>query len=124
MTIQEHIAQTLGICASATGGEWFDRKCGDIVEQHVAEIIEGEGMQGEVEEEFRGDVERDVLRALNDGEGAFYAAVNDFVYEGGAYFLDFWESDCTSYTYRYLWCCYAIVWAIQQYDAAMKEKAA
>ena len=33
-------------------------------------------------------------------------------------FYDFWEYDCTEYTYHYLWCCYAIVWGIMQYDFA------
>ncbi len=23
---------------------------------------------------------------------------------------------CTSFTYHYIWCCYAIQWAIEQYD--------
>jgi hypothetical protein len=31
-------------------------------------------------------------------------------------FNDFWESSCNKETYHYIWCCYAIVWAIQQYD--------
>lgn len=32
-------------------------------------------------------------------------------------FDDFWETSCDKLTYHYLWCCYAIVWTIQQYDA-------
>lgn len=31
-------------------------------------------------------------------------------------FQDFWEYDLTDYTYRYLWCCYALVWGIGQYN--------
>ena len=27
-------------------------------------------------------------------------------------------SSCYEYTFRYLWCCHAIVWGIQQYDTA------
>jgi hypothetical protein len=33
-------------------------------------------------------------------------------------FSDSWEIDGNTYTYHFLWCLYAIVWAIQQYDAA------
>ncbi|SES11765.1 hypothetical protein SAMN04487958_107161 [Vreelandella subterranea] len=36
---------------------------------------------------------------------------------------DFWECDCTDFDHHYLICCYAIVWAIQQYDAAKQEAA-
>ncbi len=31
-------------------------------------------------------------------------------------FDDFWEYDCQVFTYHFLWCCYAIVWAIGKYD--------
>jgi hypothetical protein len=30
---------------------------------------------------------------------------------------DFWENNCQVHTFRFLWCCYAIVWGIQKYDA-------
>lgn len=32
-------------------------------------------------------------------------------------FYDFYEHDLTEYTYHFIWCCYAIAWGIQQYDA-------
>lgn len=49
-------------------------------------------------------------------------AANDFthqVYPGERFHLhDIWEYDFTEYTHRFLWCCYALVWGIKQYDAA------
>ena len=36
----------------------------------------------------------------------------------GFQFHDSWEWDNTSYTFRFLWCLYAITWGIRQYDAA------
>lgn len=33
-------------------------------------------------------------------------------------FGDFWDHNLMDFTYRFLWCCHAIQWAIQQYDAA------
>jgi len=33
-------------------------------------------------------------------------------------FADFWERSVKRYTWHYLWCCYAIVWAINKYDEA------
>ena len=35
---------------------------------------------------------------------------------GNLEFYDFWETDLEEYTFRYLWCLYAIVWGITQYD--------
>lgn len=34
----------------------------------------------------------------------------------GNYFPDFWDHNLKDYTYRFMWCCYAIQWAIGQYD--------
>jgi len=39
-------------------------------------------------------------------------------------FTDFFDVDVTEYTGRYIWCCRAIVWAIQQYDQLKKEQEA
>jgi hypothetical protein len=30
---------------------------------------------------------------------------------------DLWGHDFTEYTFRFLWCCYALAWGIQRYDA-------
>jgi hypothetical protein len=32
-------------------------------------------------------------------------------------FEDFYEADLTVYTYRFRFCCYALAWAVQRYDA-------
>lgn len=36
-------------------------------------------------------------------------------------FQDVWEIDMKVYSYHFIWCCYAIAWAIQQYDAKKTE---
>lgn len=33
-------------------------------------------------------------------------------------FADFWEHDLEEYSYRFLWCCFAIQWAIARFDEA------
>lgn len=38
----------------------------------------------------------------------------------GYTFQDFWEHDLNEYSYYFVWCCYAVQWAIQKYD---EEKA-
>ena len=37
-------------------------------------------------------------------------------------FQDFWEHHLHDYTYHFMWCCNAVQWAIQQYDALVKVK--
>lgn len=57
------------------------------------------------EEVFTGDNEMDIRSNLDRFK------CGDFS------FHDSWEVHGEDYTYHYLWCLYAIVWAIQQYDA-------
>lgn len=58
----------------------------------------------------------------DDGGHRKQIAANDFhhrVYPGETFrFHDIWEHDFTEYTHGFLWCCYALVWGIQQYDLA------
>jgi len=37
-------------------------------------------------------------------------------------FVDFWEDDCKVYTFHFIWCLYAIVFAIQKYDESLKAE--
>lgn len=95
----------------------------------------------ELFEDWKGDLEEDevhtdTLEKLTDSvrtvmkaedEHEFVTRVRDFEDLDTSFDLDnfFFDSEFKSYTYHYLWCCHAIVWAIQQYDAqkqAMTEK--
>ena len=58
-------------------------------------------------------IEEDVLRAENEYEA--HEKLRDFSFKGFE-FGDSWEYHLKTYTYHYLWCCYAIAWAIQKYD--------
>lgn len=48
-------------------------------------------------------------------------AVHDFEW-GSFRFTDFWDRSLTEWTYRYLWCCRAIAWAIKAYDETRAAK--
>jgi len=73
-------------------------------------------------------VMHDVIGA--DGDSGGYrkqAAVHDFSHNVNSivddfYFMDFWESDFTEYTHRFVWCCYALAWGVEQYDNAKERK--
>lgn len=60
-------------------------------------------------------VQDDILDYLDDGEHSVRECVGHFKY-GDFEFYDFWEQDLKVYTFRYVWCCYAIAWGIRQYD--------
>jgi len=63
-----------------------------------------------------GSSERDAIEAY-DRATQFRYDKDGFCFE----FTDFWEVSCNEYTFRYIWCCYAIVWAIQQYNKGKEE---
>lgn len=65
-------------------------------------------------------IEEYVLSKAEDGQDAAMRAACDFQCEGFA-FHDFYACDCTTYSFRYEWACYAIPWAIAQYDAVCNE---
>lgn len=71
--------------------------------------------------EQRQAVELEVMCHADDGEARAMQAACDFEHDGFR-LTDFWEADCTDYTYRYIWCCYALVWGIRQYDAAKASR--
>ena len=41
----------------------------------------------------------------------------------GLEFADFWDHRLQDYTYRFMWCCFALAWGIQQYDTAKQGAA-
>jgi hypothetical protein len=79
---------------------------------------------GEASPEVREAVEEQVLSAVHDGEHAAHAAAFHFEHPSGFRFEDFWEADCRDYTYRFIWCCHALVWAIATFDEKQKTLAA
>jgi hypothetical protein len=65
---------------------------------------------------LRNDIKDSVLTVAYDEDEA-QRAVRDFRHEHFQ-FADAWEWDLSGFTYRYLWCCFAIRWGAQQYRAA------
>jgi hypothetical protein len=64
------------------------------------------------------EIEDQVLTAENEYQAFEYAMnfrFNDFDFQ------DFWERSLKEYTFDYLWCLYAIVWGILQYDTALSR---
>lgn len=59
------------------------------------------------------EIEDRVLCCSNEYEA--YDAIGSFEHEGFT-FVDFFEYNTKEYTFKFLWCLYAIAWGIEQYD--------
>lgn len=114
----------------------FMRQINDWVDQHAEGDKPGDDepeqlvLWAEAYAELRAEVESEVLSA-DSNEVRCFDAANDFTHAGHAWkafhgpdakfeFTDFWEVDTKEYTPRFLWCCYALAWGIEQYDAAKR----
>lgn len=75
------------------------------------------------EAEFMEAIKDEVLSVADHGEAAARRAVDDFEHQGFR-FTDFFETNLREYTHRFVWCCYALVWGIRQYDALAAKAAA
>lgn len=71
--------------------------------------------------EDKQEIIENVISYADDGPARAMTAAMDYSTTRGYQLFDFWEADCTEYTFHFLWCCYAIAWGVQQYDAAKKE---
>lgn len=56
----------------------------------------------------------------------YYDEIRDFIDSLPRHdaFADAWDNSFERYTFRYLWCCFAIVWAVREYDRLKKSYAA
>lgn len=64
-------------------------------------------------------VDDEVLSAIDDGEHEAFSAANRFDHKAGGksfYFQDLWDHRFNDFTFHFIWNCYAIAWAVQQYD--------
>lgn len=75
--------------------------------------------QRKVDETFdalKNAIESEVLSKADDGEYAVYNAMSEFEHDDRHWFQDIGDMRLREYTYRFLWCCFALVWGIRQYD--------
>lgn len=82
-------------------------------------------VQAKIDQKFnalKAAIELDVLSQADEGEREAYEAMRDFEHDGRLWFPDYYEARFRAYTYRYEWCCYALVWAIRQYDIEKESR--
>ena len=61
------------------------------------------------------EIDEQVCAAAEDSEHHAWVALWEFGHDG--FLFQDWECDCKQWTYRFLWCCHALQWAIGTYDA-------
>lgn len=81
------------------------------------------GLYREALEGFR-TLRDDVLSRVEEGAQIACHAVYDFEVNGHQVFDEISARWYSEYTFHFIWCLRAIVWAIQQWDASLQEKAA
>lgn len=96
----------------AHGNEDVERYDPDAFAARIKEWME----DGEFSEEVKTKVREEVLSCAEEGEYSAMKAAIDFEVDGRQVFQDFWECNLKTWTFNFLWICYAIVWGIQQYD--------
>lgn len=89
-----------------------------VVNEYLSDWLEG--LDEEAASDLREAVDDDVLQwsDANDEHGNYKRAY-EFSAEVGGHtyqFTDFFERNFRRFTHRYLWCCRALVWGIDQYD--------
>ena len=85
---------------------------GDCFKQAVIDYLEGYDLEPWQRVEVMEEIER---IDFDDQEYYVREQLNDIQF-GDFRFQDLWEISGHDYKFHFLWCCYAIVWAINKYD--------
>lgn len=88
----------------------------DRFREEIMDWLTDQDESPDVDPDLLEAVESEVLTHADDCELIAIRAAMDFTHDGKHVFQDFYEVSCREYTYHYLWCLHAIVWAISQYD--------
>lgn len=110
---------------SAGGATEFDPgRFRQVINEYRVRWMREAKLKGCTKEERRDlwdAVDDEVLWVVDDGEHLAYNAAYDFTHRCRDLqfcFTDLFEHCFERYTVHFTWCCYALAWGIQQYDAA------
>lgn len=101
------------------GGELF-------INKQDGNDVDDESEQNYLIDQFNSEIET-LIESVGDGQSAYNAiTAYEFSYfnleASDVFGQDAWEYDFNDYTFRYLWCCYAIAWGVKQYDQFKEEQ--
>ncbi|MGL4233761.1 MAG: hypothetical protein ACRCWJ_20505 [Casimicrobium sp.] len=101
--------------------EWSPEGFRSMIEYHLNDFIDGCEWSQEDKQALRDEVDFEILHYEEAQQFEAIEAVRNFNFERGectfSFEIDEWYR-CERYTFRFLWCCYAIVHAIKLYDTA------
>lgn len=111
--------------------EKFKRVINEYRVQWMRDAKESNSLDKEGRRELWEAVDDEVLGALEEGGDRAQYAAYDFHFgptalakrAHGWQFDDLFERDFTEYTHSIVWCCYALAWGIEKYDAAKQVAA-
>jgi hypothetical protein len=92
--------------------EYSEKVFNDLVIDHIKDNWEFDN--DDQKEEVVSEVKHDILD--QEFERDAYRVTSEYESDYGHRFEDFWEHKFTQPTHRYIWCCFAIVQGIKQYD--------
>lgn len=104
----DYWSQKLDAVDRADGFEKFNA---GLFAQKIKRYARESGAPKAVQKEIASEVEG----WAEHGEMVAYERASNFEMDG-FYFTDLFEFNFQSYTYRFVWCCYALAWGIRQYD--------
>jgi hypothetical protein len=100
----------------------------EMFQEVVKERLENccEDLDPEDAKGLRSDVDELILYHSHNGEYDARTAVDEFEWidsDGNRIelFTDFWEVNLKEFTFRFLWCCHALEWAIGIYDSSQPQ---
>ncbi len=90
-----------------------------VIEEYARWLESSELLDPEASNDLKDQIRCEILDEAHSEELACVAVANFHCDDAPDLFDDFLMdlgSSCHEYSFHYLWCCYAIVWAISQYD--------
>jgi hypothetical protein len=101
--------------------KWSADRFNQIVKEQLVEWWRESGLDREGRKRLREEVTSDVLDHCFDDDSGHFAMQAAFSFEteiGGRKFefVDFFDHQFEEYSYRFIWCCYAIAWGVKHYD--------
>jgi len=84
---------------------------------HVREMFSSNTGDKQLRRKFWETVQSEILNKEYEQEYSARQLIEDWnYYHKEDQYGDFWETDLMDWTYRYKWACWAIQWAIREYD--------
>lgn len=116
-TLRVNLSYWAEKCKSADrdGVKQFDREL--FQHQVWSQALDSEATKADLRE-----IEERVISRAYDGEFAAMTAAIEFEADSGFRLSSFWETNCKAYTFSFVWICYAIAWAVKQYDASLNTE--